>query len=118
MIVYKIEYSPEAVRDLDDVFADVLTASKDIEITHKYLEELQDRIDSMVKRPETGTPLYYPLPAGLESVPATPDDADAAFFRRTLEEQLIEVPDDNIRRLPDGSFYLADVTHMYTGAEA
>ena len=59
MIVYKIEYSPEAVRDLDDVFADVLTASKDIEITHKYLEDLQDRIDSMVKRPETGTPLYY-----------------------------------------------------------
>ena len=59
MIVYEIEYSPEAIRDLDDVFEDVLTASKDIEITHKYIEELQDKVDSMVKQPKTGTPLYY-----------------------------------------------------------
>lgn len=59
MIVYEIEYSPEAIRDLDDVFEDVLTSSKDIEITHKYIEELQDKVDSMVKRPKTGTPLYY-----------------------------------------------------------
>lgn len=59
MITYEIEYSPEAIRDLDDVFEDVLTASKDIEITHKYIEELQDKVDSMVKRPKTGTPLYY-----------------------------------------------------------
>lgn len=59
-----------------------------------------------------------PLPAGLESVSPAPDDADAAFFRRTLDEQLIEVPEDSIRRLPDGSFYLADLTRMYTGFEA
>ena len=59
MIKYEIEYSPVAIKDLDDVFEDVLTASKDIEIAHKYLEELQDKVDSMVKRPKTGTPLYY-----------------------------------------------------------
>lgn len=59
MIMYEIEYSPEAIRDLDDVFEDVLTASKDIEITHKYIDGLQDKVDSLVKRPKTGTPLYY-----------------------------------------------------------
>ncbi len=59
MTIYDIEYSPESIRDLNDVFTDVLTASGSLEITHKYLDELQDEIESMVKRPKTGTPLYY-----------------------------------------------------------
>ena len=59
MISYDIEYSPEAIRDLDDVFADVLTASSDMELTHNYLDELQDKIVAMAGHPETGTPLYY-----------------------------------------------------------
>ncbi|MBQ7730883.1 MAG: hypothetical protein IJT68_03480 [Lentisphaeria bacterium] len=59
-----------------------------------------------------------PLPAGLEAVPSAPDDADTAFFRRTLEEQMIEAPADAIRRLPDGSFYLTGLTRLKTGFEA
>lgn len=59
-----------------------------------------------------------PLPAGLESVSVASDDADAAFFRRTLEEQLIEAPEDSIRRLRDGSFYLTDLTRISAGFEA
>ncbi len=59
MTIYDIEYSPESIKDLDDVFTDVLTASSSLEITHKYLDELQDKVESMAKRPKTGTPLYY-----------------------------------------------------------
>ena len=59
-----------------------------------------------------------PLPAGLEPMPPAIDDADAAFFWRTLDEMLIELPAASAMRLPDGSFYLTDLTHMYTGFEA
>ena len=59
-----------------------------------------------------------PLPAGLPSAPPALDDADAAFFRRTLDEAMIEAPAESIRRLPDGTFYVTDLTRLYTGFEA
>jgi hypothetical protein len=59
-----------------------------------------------------------PLPAGLEPMPFASDNADAAFFWRTLDEQMIEAPADCALRMPDGSFYLTDLTRLYTGFEA
>jgi len=59
MTTYEIEYSPEALRDLDDIFTDVLTASCNIEVTHDYLDGLQDKVEAMAFRPQTGTPLFY-----------------------------------------------------------
>ncbi len=59
MITYDIDYSPEAIRDMDAIFDDVLMVSCDLDITHRYLDNLQDKIESMVKHPKTGTPLYY-----------------------------------------------------------
>lgn len=58
------------------------------------------------------------LPSGLESMPFASDNADAAFFWRTLDEQMIEAPADCALRMPDGSFYLTDLTRLHTGFEA
>ena len=50
-------------------------------------------------------------------MPFASDNADAAFFWRTLDEEMIEAPADCALRLPDGSFYLTDLTRLYTGFE-
>ncbi len=59
MITYDISYSPEAIRDMDGIFDEALMVSWDLDITHRYLEDLQDKIEEMVGHPKTGTPLYY-----------------------------------------------------------
>ena len=59
MITYDISYSPEAIRDMDGIFDEVLMVSCDLDITHRYLEDLQDKIEEMEGHPKTGTPLYY-----------------------------------------------------------
>lgn len=58
-----------------------------------------------------------PLPAGLEDVSPNADDPDAAFFWRTMDEQMIEAPASSVGRLPDGSFYLTDLTQVHAGFE-
>ncbi len=58
-----------------------------------------------------------PLPDGLGAIPPALDDADTAFFWHTLDEQMIEAPADCAMRLPDGSFYLTDLTRLSTGFE-
>lgn len=62
--------------------------------------------------------LLEPLPVGLEPMPPAPDDPDTAFSRRTLEELEIEGAADSVRRLPNGTFYLPDLTRLHTGFEA
>ena len=42
---YQVEYSKAAIRDLDRVWAEVYKASKDIEITERYIEELLDKVE-------------------------------------------------------------------------
>ena len=59
MITYDIDYSPEAMRDMDMIFDDVFMVSRDLDVTHRYLDDLQDEIESMMNHPKTGTPLYY-----------------------------------------------------------
>ena len=56
---YELVYSQQAIRDLDDVWEQVAMASKDRDITEKYLDDLQDAIDAMATHPKTETPLYY-----------------------------------------------------------
>lgn len=57
-----------------------------------------------------------PVPAGLvESF--SNDDPDTAFFWRTMDEQLIEAPASSVGRLPNGSFYLTDLTRITAGFE-
>ncbi len=57
-----------------------------------------------------------PLPDGLSGSFAN-GDPDVAFFWRTLDEMMIETPASSVCRLPDGSFYLTDLTHVYAGFE-
>ena len=56
---YEVVYSQQAIRDLDDVWEQVAMASKDHDITEKYLDDLLDAIEAMATHPKTGIPLYY-----------------------------------------------------------
>ena len=56
---YQVEYSKAAIRDLDRVWAEVFEASKDVEITERYIEELLDKVEKKSDYPKTGSPLYY-----------------------------------------------------------
>ncbi len=44
---------------MDSVFDDVQLASGDTETANRYLDDLQDKIESMANKPKTGTLLYY-----------------------------------------------------------
>ena len=56
---YQVEYSKAAIRDLDRVWAEVFEASKDVEITERYIEELLDKVEKKSDYPKSGSPLYY-----------------------------------------------------------
>ena len=56
---YQVEYSKAAIRDLNRVWAEVFEASKDMEITERYIEELLDKVEKKSDYPESGSPLYY-----------------------------------------------------------
>ncbi len=56
---YELIYSRDAIRDLDEVWDQVALASRNHEITEKYLDDLQDAIEEMTPHPKTGIPLYY-----------------------------------------------------------
>ncbi len=56
---YGVEYSKVAIRDLDNIWTEVLGASKDYDITQKYLEDLMDKVKAKAIHPKSGSPLYY-----------------------------------------------------------
>ena len=56
---YQVEYSKAAIRDLDRVWTEVFEASKDLEITEKYITELLDKVEKKSDYPKSGSPLYY-----------------------------------------------------------
>lgn len=56
---FQVEYSKAAIRDLDRVWAEVFEASKNIEITEKYIEELLDKFEKKSDYSKSGSPLYY-----------------------------------------------------------
>ena len=82
-----------------------------------YLQTLRIKHRRVVAFARPNELWLEPLPAGLEPMPFASDNADAAFFWRTLDEQMIEAPADCALRLPDGTFYLTDLTRLYTGFE-
>ena len=56
---YTIKYSKLAIKDLDKVWEEVFQASKDIDITEKYINGLLDKIEEKKEYPESGSRLYY-----------------------------------------------------------
>ena len=56
---YTVVYSPEALKDLDRVWDEVFTASADITVTGRYLDDLLDKVDEKPAFPFFGKPLYY-----------------------------------------------------------
>ncbi len=57
-----------------------------------------------------------PLPDDLSGSFST-NGPDVTFFWRTMDELLIETPASNVGRLPDGLFYLTDLTRINAGFE-
>ena len=82
-----------------------------------YLQTLRVRHRRVVAFARPNELWLDPLPAGLGAMPSAADNADAAFFWRTLDEQMIEAPADCALRLPDGSFYVTDLTRLCAGFE-
>ena len=55
--MYKLRYSPEALRDLEKLFLDVIDVSQDFETATKYLGDIKKKIGEQKKHPKTGTRL-------------------------------------------------------------
>ena len=56
---FEIEYSSEALNDMDRVWMEVWEASKDIDAADKYISDLRAVVRSKNKFPKSGTPLIY-----------------------------------------------------------
>lgn len=102
---YQIEYSPIAVRDLDRVWNEVFEASRDYDITQKYMDDLLDRIETKADYPKSAAPLYYEdLFTGYYFVVFK---AYLAFYRiegnRMLIDRVLYAASDYIRHLHLGT---------------
>ena len=58
-MIYKIKYTKLAIRDLDKMYLEILSVSKDEDITLNYIESMMDTIEDKKMFPESGTPLYF-----------------------------------------------------------
>ena len=58
-MTYTIEYSPDAIRDLDRVWDDVFEASKSIETSTQYVNDLLDEVAARKEFPESASRLFY-----------------------------------------------------------
>ena len=56
---YKVKYSKSAIRDLDRVWSEIFEASKNQNITIKYIDDLMNKIEEKADYPKSGSPLYY-----------------------------------------------------------
>ena len=56
---YTIEYSKQAIRDMDRVWAEVFSSSKNYDTASRYLADLLDTVERKTDFPKSGTPLYY-----------------------------------------------------------
>ena len=57
--VFKLEYSPVAIRDLDRIWLDVYSASLSYDTTEAYINDLMDKVEDKLDFPFSGSPLYY-----------------------------------------------------------
>lgn len=58
-MMYVLRYTPEAVRDMDDVWDGVYEASKSYDIADDYVNDFIDRIAEKKRYPMSGIPLLY-----------------------------------------------------------
>ena len=58
-MMHTIEYSPDAIRDLDRVWDEVFEASKSVEISTRYVNDLLDEVAKRKEFPESASRLYY-----------------------------------------------------------
>ena len=58
-MIYKIEYTKPAFQDLDRVYLEVFSSSKDEDTSIKYIEGIMDTIEEKKMFPESETPLYF-----------------------------------------------------------
>lgn len=59
MTKYKIRYSPEAMRDMDEVWDGVYEASKESEVADRYVDDFINEIAKKKQFPLSGIPLVY-----------------------------------------------------------
>ena len=58
-MAYKVRFSAESLRDLDDIWADVLQVSQDLNTAEKYIDGILNQITAKKSFPESGIPLLY-----------------------------------------------------------
>jgi plasmid stabilization system protein ParE len=58
-MTYKTAYSMAAVRDLDHIRTEIMSASQDTGTAEKYIASLMERIEEKKFFPKSGSPLYY-----------------------------------------------------------
>jgi len=97
-VKYKVRYTPQAQRDMDDIWDGVWEASKDYDTADKYIDDLADIIADKKRSPKTGIPIYYRgLFTGFYSVNFK---AYKAFYR--IRNEYTEV----VRVLPEKMDYM------------
>lgn len=57
--VYRVVFSPTAMRDMDRVWDDVYEASKSFDIADAYVSEFTEKIIKKKEFPRSGIPLTY-----------------------------------------------------------
>lgn len=58
-MVYRIRYTPEAQKDMDNVWDGVFESSQSFNTADKYVNDFLEKISGKKKVPKTGIPLYY-----------------------------------------------------------
>lgn len=88
-MIYSLRYTPEAMRDMDDVWDGVYEASKSYDIADNYVSEFADKIEEKKQFPLSGIPLLYRgLFTGFYSVNYK---KYKAFYRVNDKDKYIEV---------------------------
>lgn len=59
MTKYKIRYTPEAMRDMDEVWDGVYEASKESDVADRYADDFINEIGKKKQFPLSGIPLVY-----------------------------------------------------------
>ncbi|MBO7088802.1 MAG: hypothetical protein J6W70_02760, partial [Lentisphaeria bacterium] len=97
--------SPMRIPDADEANA---WAAEDIFLTSMCLQILRVRHRRVVAFIRPNELWLEPMPDGLApAFPAPEDDTELKFFLRTLREMMIDVErQEDVRRLPNGFFYL------------
>lgn len=59
MIKYKIRYTPEAMRDMDEVWDGVYEVSKEADVADRYVNDFIDEMEKKKEFPFSGIPIVY-----------------------------------------------------------